>query len=59
MTKPTLNRQPTSEELEKITETKNGQKVVGKASANGKTLYFLADGSELIEDNQGNVLEQW
>lgn len=49
--KPTIT--PTVEQLAEITETKNGQKVIAKAKLQGVTWYALADGSEIIEDKDG------
>lgn len=59
MKKPSLSRMPAGNDLEQITATKNGQKVVGHASANGAHIYFLENGSEIIEDDAGNVLTDW
>ena len=57
--KPVLNRTPNDEEMEKITEKKNGKKIVGTATVGGKTIFFLEDGTEVIEDYNGNVLDKW
>lgn len=62
--KPVLNHTFSEEELSLITETKNGKKVLGKShqkpyGGEGKTLFFLEDGSEIIEDDNGNILTEW
>lgn len=62
--KPQLTKQPSEDEIDKITEIKNGQKVIGKARRQkpgeiGRTIYFLANGSEFIEDDAGEKLVEW
>ena len=60
--KPQLNTpadQMTQEQLDAITETYDGFKVIGSATHDGHTIKFLEDGSEVILDSDGNEQPEW
>lgn len=64
MEKPNITLNATAEDIQKITDTKGGKKIVGNSrieypDGTGKAIFFLEDGSEIIEDHTGKKLAKW
>lgn len=64
MEKTALARPITDEEKSRITEKRGVKKILGSARHwdpvnGGKTLHFLDDGTEVIEDDDGKKLAKW
>lgn len=60
MTKPIFNTNLTAEQLAAITETHDGQKIIGRCQKGSVEMIKLANGDEVIRDLvTGQFLASW